>query len=97
MEAPYLNSTRTKEDFVKAVEALVHTDPEASWTFICDGLNTHKSEALVRFVSEACGMEIELGKKGNVEFSKAWKAGENFYMTLLIEYDLYILQNTARG
>lgn len=63
MEAPYLNSTRKEEYFVKAVEALVHTDPEASWAFICDGLNTHKSEALVRFVSKACGMEIELGEK----------------------------------
>ena len=30
MEAPYLNSTRTEEDFVKAVEALVSTNPETS-------------------------------------------------------------------
>lgn len=42
MEVPYLNPTRTEEDFVKAVEALVSTDPEASWTFVCDELNTHK-------------------------------------------------------
>ena len=49
MEVPYLNPTRTEEDFVKAVKALVSTDPRASWTFVCDGLNTHKSETLVRF------------------------------------------------
>ena len=30
MEKPYLNPTRTEEDFVKAVRALVETDPKAS-------------------------------------------------------------------
>lgn len=78
METPYLNSTRTEEDFVKAVGALVHTDPEASWTFICDGLNTHKSEALVRFVSEACGMEIELGKKEKCGILKSMESRGEF-------------------
>ena len=64
MEKPYLNPTRTEEDFVKAVRALVETDPGASWTFVCDGLNTHKSESLVRFVAEQCCAEEELGHKG---------------------------------
>ena len=52
MEMPYLNSTRIEEDFVEAVKALAGTDPQATWTFICDDLNTHKPEALVRFVAE---------------------------------------------
>lgn len=64
MEAPYLNQTRTEEDFVKAVQALVDTDPCACWTFVCDGLNIHKSESLVRFVAGQCGMDEELGRKG---------------------------------
>lgn len=64
MEKPYLNPTRTEEDFVKAVPALVETDPGASWNFVCDGLNTHKSESLVRFVAEQCCVEGELGRKG---------------------------------
>jgi len=34
METPYFNSTRTEEDFIKAVEALVNTDPEASFIFV---------------------------------------------------------------
>ena len=59
MKTPYFNSTRTEEDFVKAVETLVHTDSEASWTFVCDGLNIHKSESLVRFVAESCKIETE--------------------------------------
>ncbi len=64
MEAPYLNQTRTEADFVAAVRTLVHTAPSASWTFVCDGLNTHKSESLVRFVAESCNLDVELGEKG---------------------------------
>lgn len=64
IEAPYLNQTRTEEDFVNAIRMLVETDPSAPWTFVCDGLNTHKSESLVRFVAKQCGLEGELGRKG---------------------------------
>ena len=68
---PYLNPTRTEEDFVKAVGALVETDPEASWTFVCDGLNTHKSESLVRFVAEQCNLSEDLGCKGKYGILKS--------------------------
>ncbi len=64
MESPYLNTTRTEDDFVSAVGALVDTDPDAHWTFVLDGLNTHKSENLVRFVAERCGITEDLGVKG---------------------------------
>ena len=64
MEKPYLNSTRTEKDFVEAIRALIETDPEASWTFVCDGLNIHKSESLVRFVAGQCGLSEDLGSKG---------------------------------
>lgn len=64
VEAPYLNKTRTEDDFAEAVRRLVGTDPQVSWTFVCDGLNTHKSEKLVRFVAEQCHIEEELGAKG---------------------------------
>lgn len=78
MESPYLNSTRTEEDFVKAVEALVETDPNASWTFVCDGLNTHKSEALVRFVVSACNLDVELGQKGKQGILKSMNSRADF-------------------
>ena len=64
MEKPYLNSTRTEKDFVEAIRALIETDPEAPWTFVCDGLNIHKSESLVRFVGGQCGLSEDLGSKG---------------------------------
>lgn len=53
---------------MEAVKALAGTDPQASWTFICDGLNTHKSEALVRFVAEACAHQRPLTGGGDMSF-----------------------------
>lgn len=78
MEMPYLNPTRTEEDFVAAVKALVSTDPQAQWTFVCDGLNTHKSEALVRFVAEACVPDVQLGRKGESGILKSMETRADF-------------------
>ncbi len=47
-----------------AMRALGETDPEASWTFVCDGLNTHKPESLVRFIAQQRGLTEDLGIKG---------------------------------
>ena len=78
MEAPYLNTTRTEEDFVKAVSALVETDRGASWTFVCDGLNIHKSESLVRYVAEQCGLSDDLGCKGKSGILKSMESRAEF-------------------
>lgn len=56
--------TRTEEDFAAHIRATVETDPQGEWIFICDQLNTHKSESLVNLVAELCGIEEALGKKG---------------------------------
>ena len=78
MEAPYLNTTRTEEDFVKAVSALVETDPGASWTFVCDGLTIHRSESLVRYVAEQCGLSDDLGCKGKSGILKSMESRAEF-------------------
>lgn len=62
--APSIGDTRTEADFVAHIRQTVALDPEAEWIFIVDQLNTHKSESLVRFVAEACGLRGELGEKG---------------------------------
>jgi hypothetical protein len=64
--APYAGPTRTEEDFLSHVQAVVATDQEAvRWHFVCDQLNIHQSEALVRWVAECSGIkEEELGIKG---------------------------------
>lgn len=78
MESPYLNPTRTEEDFVEAMRALAGTDPEASWTFVYDGLNTHKSESLVRFVAQQCGLTEDLGRKGKSGILKSLESRAEF-------------------
>lgn len=62
--APSIGDTRTEADFVAHIRQTVALDPEANWIFIVDQLNTHKSESLVRFVAEACGIDVDLGRKG---------------------------------
>ncbi len=53
---PYINKTRTSEDFVKALSGLISSDPDKYWVIVADNLNTHYSEAAVRFVAEQCGI-----------------------------------------
>ena len=63
--APTVGPSRTEEDFAGHLAQTIATDPEASWLFIVDQLNIHKSEALVRLVAEACGITEDLGEKEN--------------------------------
>jgi DDE superfamily endonuclease len=62
--SPTVQKTRTEEDFARHIAGTVATDPEAGWVFVVDNLTTHCSEALVRFVAQACSIEADLGKKG---------------------------------
>lgn len=50
--APYINKTRNEQDFCHAVRQLVEQSPDKTYIIICDGLNTHKSESLVRLTAE---------------------------------------------
>ena len=61
--ASSIGPTRTEEDFVAHIEQTVDTDPDATWIFVVDQLNTHKSEGLVRMVAERCALDEDLGKK----------------------------------
>lgn len=76
--APYLNKTRTEEDFCKAIREVVSTALQDSWVFVCDGLNTHQSESLVHYVAEACGLEDELGQKGKSGILKSMESRREF-------------------
>lgn len=63
--APHAGPTRTEEDFLAHVQAVVGTDPQATrWHVVCDNLNIHQSESLVRWVAQISGIEKDLGKKG---------------------------------
>lgn len=75
---PYLNETRGESDFCEAVRQVVETAPEKDWIFVCDGLNTHKSETLVKYVAEACSIDAGLGHKGKSGILKSLRSREEF-------------------
>jgi hypothetical protein len=63
--APMLNDTRTERDFAKNVWRIITLDPQDSWVFVTDNLNTHVSVTLVLLVAFLCGLPLSgLGKKG---------------------------------
>lgn len=62
--SPMLRQTRTEEDYLENIDALVSHDTQAGYRLISDNLNTHSSESCVRYVATSCGIEGDLGKKG---------------------------------
>ena len=63
--APFCGPTRTEQDFLVHLQAVVATEPEAKrWHIVCDQLNTHQSESLVRWVAALSGCAEDLGVKG---------------------------------
>ncbi|SDJ34615.1 transposase [Natribacillus halophilus] len=77
--APMIRPTRKEKDFVEHIENVVAQDPEASYVFVVDQLNTHQSESLVRFVADQCGIpQGSLGKKGHSGILKTKKTRKKF-------------------
>ena len=60
-----VGDTRTEEDFVAFMKGLfASAAPAAPWRVVCDNLNTHLSEGIVRLVAELRGINDDLGEKG---------------------------------
>ncbi len=62
--APAIADTRTEADFVAHIAQTVTEDPQGTWIFVVDHLNTHQSESLVRWVAQQCAVQDDLGRKG---------------------------------
>ena len=64
--SPTIGETRDEEDFQAHIQKTVESEPSVKkWCFVMDNLNTHQSEALVRWVASFAGTsQTELGKKG---------------------------------
>ena len=61
----WCNPTRTEDDTLKFIIDLIDMDPGCrQHHFICDNLNTHKSESLVLLVAAIEGDDQDLGVKG---------------------------------
>lgn len=78
---PTIGSTRTEEDFVAHFARTIEFDPDATWIFVADQLNTHKSKGLVRFVAERCGIDDDLGVKVKTGILKNMKSRKRFLET----------------
>lgn len=60
-----IGDTRTEVDFVTFLDGLfASAAPTAPWQVVCDNLNTHMSEGVVRLVAHLCGVNEDLGQKG---------------------------------
>lgn len=75
---PSIGPTRNEEDFAAHIATTIDTDPDATWVFVLDQLNTHKSESLVRLVAQRCGVTDDLGIKGKAGILKSMATRKEF-------------------
>lgn len=76
--SPTIGPTRTEADFVAHIESTIDTDPDAAWIFVADQLDTHRSAKLVGLIARRCGIEEELGVKGETGILKSKKTRKKF-------------------
>jgi hypothetical protein len=79
MISPTIGPTRTEVDFCRHIEQTVATEPQAGWRFVVDNLNTHCSEALVRYVARLEGIDPStLGQKDKTGVLKSMASRQAF-------------------
>ena len=60
-----VGDTRTEQDYVSFLQSVFAVGTSiTTWRVVADNLNTHVSESVVRLVADLCGIDEDLGEKG---------------------------------
>jgi len=60
-----IGNTRTEKDFARFLRRLLSSAARTTrWHIVCDNLNIHLSESVVRLIARVCGIKDKLGVKG---------------------------------